>query len=343
MGNAMTALDFIAEIAQAHEGSLGMAHAYIDALAATGVNAVKFQIHIAAAESSAFEPFRTKFSREDATRFDYWKRMEFTEEQWIGIKQHCDKLQLEFLASPFSIAAVDLLERLQVRRYKIGSGEVSNLLMIERIARTGKPIILSSGLSTLAELDETVAFLRPFGNALSMLQCTTSYPTPHQHVGLNVLQELRERYGTPIGLSDHSGTIFPGLAAVALGADLLEFHAVFDSRMFGPDVSSSLDIDEISQLVLGAKAIRTSLDNPVDKTRLNVSPDLKLIFGKSLAVNRALPAGHLLTLSDLESKKPGNCGIPAASYREVLGRRLTRDLPQWNFLSESDLEGQSTP
>ena len=116
----------IAEIAQAHDGSLGTAHAYIDALAATGVDAIKFQTHIAEAESSIHEPFRVKFSKQDATRMAYWKRMEFTIEQWHGIKAHCDEVGLEFISSPFSNAAVDLLERVGVQRYKIGSGEVSN-------------------------------------------------------------------------------------------------------------------------------------------------------------------------------------------------------------------------
>src|SRR5665647_2102235 len=125
----------IAEIAQAHDGSLGIAHSYIDALASTGVNAVKFQTHIAHAESSSFEPFRVKFSYEDETRFDYWHRMEFTKEQWAGIKLHCEEKGLEFISSPFSCAAVDLLENLQVKKYKIGSGEVLSLIHISEPTR----------------------------------------------------------------------------------------------------------------------------------------------------------------------------------------------------------------
>ncbi len=138
----------IAEIGQAHEGSLGILHSYIDALSSTGVSAIKFQMHIAEAESSEYEPFRVKFSYEDATRFDYWKRMEFTLEQWKGIKKHCDEVGLEFLCSPFSNLAVDWLEEIGVNRYKIGSGEVNNFLLLEKIAQTKKPIILSSGMSS---------------------------------------------------------------------------------------------------------------------------------------------------------------------------------------------------
>ncbi len=166
----------IAEIAQAHDGSLGMAHAFIDALAKSGVHAVKFQTHIAAAESSIHEPFRVKFSRQDATRIDYWKRMEFSLEQWKEIKIHCDELGLEFMSSPFSNAAVDLLEEVGVKRYKIGSGEVNNFVLLEKIAQTKKPVIVSSGMSSFDELDATIEFLKDRNVDFSILQFTTSIP-----------------------------------------------------------------------------------------------------------------------------------------------------------------------
>ena len=249
----------IAEIAQAHDGSLGIAHSYIDVLAETGVHAVKFQTHIAYAESSVHEPFRVKFSYEDATRYDYWKRMEFTAEQWAGIKSHCEEKGLEFISSPFSCAAVDLLQQLGVQKYKIGSGEVSNLLMLEKIALTGKGIILSSGMSSLKELDAAIGFLKPFGNSISILQCTTAYPTVAGQWGLDVIRVLKDRYHLPVGFSDHSGDIYACLAATALGAQLLEFHAVFDKRMFGPDAKASLTIDQIRKLVQGVKEISKDL------------------------------------------------------------------------------------
>lgn len=330
-------VELVAEIGQAHDGSLGAAHAYIDALAETGVHAVKYQVHIAQAESSAAEPFRVKFSRQDATRFEYWQRMEFTPEQWAGLKTHCEEKGLEFFASPFSVAAVNLLENLCVQRYKIGSGEMTNLLMLERIARTGKPIILSSGLSTFDDLDQTIDFLRPFGNPLSLLQCTTSYPTKAGDLGLNVIGELKARYSIPVGFSDHSGTIFAPIAAVAHGAEMLEFHVVFDRRSFGPDSTSSLEVREIPELVRGVQYVAEAVATPIDKSKLRVSPDLKRIFGKSLAVNADLPIGHRLQVEDLESKKPGDCGISAADFRCVVGRQLSRNMHAWEFLNESDL------
>lgn len=338
---AANPVQLIAEVAQAHDGSLGAAHAYVDAVAAAGVGTIKFQVHIAEAESSEFEPFRVRFSREDATRYDYWRRMEFTPEQWAGLKAHAEEKGLEFLASPFSVAAVNLLEALGVARYKIGSGEVGNRLMLDRIAATGKPIILSSGLSSYADLDAAVAHLRPRGNHLSILQCTTSYPTRAEDVNLPVIPALKARYGVPVGLSDHSGTIYPALAAVALGAEIVEFHVAFDRASFGPDASSSLEIRELRQLVEGVRFVAAAMAPAADKSEFRGDPALKRMFGKSLAVNADLPAGHVLTAADLESKKPAERGVPATDYTDVVGKRLAHALKRWDFLNWSDLEAGS--
>ncbi|MFN8249248.1 MAG: N-acetylneuraminate synthase family protein [Ferruginibacter sp.] len=328
----------IAEIAQAHEGSLGIAHSYIDALAQTGVDAVKFQTHIAEAESSIHEPFRVKFSYEDATRYDYWKRMEFTPEQWAGLKSHCEEKNMEFISSPFSMAAVDLLEKLGVKKYKIGSGEVSNLLMLEKIAGTGKDIILSSGMSSLAELDNTIGFLKPFGNRLSVMQCTTAYPTVAGQWGLNVLPVLKQRYQLPTGFSDHSGDIFSCLAATALGAELLEFHVVFDKAMFGPDAKASLTIEQVKKLVQGVKEITNDLETNLSKESSEGFAELKKIFQKSLALNKALDKGHVISFYDLEAKKPAGYGINAGDFKNVIGKKLSRNKSAQDFLTEDDLE-----
>ena len=327
----------IAEIAQAHEGSLGIAHSYIDALAGTGVHAVKFQTHIARAESSIYEPFRVKFSYEDATRYDYWKRMEFTPEQWAGIKAHCQEKGLEFISSPFSCAAVDLLEQLGVNKYKIGSGEVNNLLMLEKIAHTNKDIILSSGMSSLSELDSTISFLKPFGNNLSVLQCTTAYPTAPGQWGLGMIPVMKERYHLPTGFSDHSGDIYACLAATALGAALLEFHVVFDKNMFGPDAKASLTIDQVKKLVQGVNEITTDLQVSNNKESSEAFTGLKKIFQKSLAVNKDLETGHIISFDDLEAKKPAGYGIEARDFKSVVGKTLKQKKSAQDFLNESDL------
>jgi N,N'-diacetyllegionaminate synthase len=334
-------INIIAEIGQAHEGSLGMALSYIDALSNVGVDAVKFQVHIAHAESSIYEPFRVKFSQQDKTRFDYWKRMEFSLEEWQILKSRCDEKGVEFLASPFSNMAVDLLEMIGVKRYKIGSGEVSNLLLLDKISRTQKPLILSSGMSSLEELDKTVAFLKQKGVDFSILQCTTSYPTQPENYGLNVIQQLKGRYQVPIGYSDHSARKETCIAATALGAEILEFHAVFSRDSFGPDASSSLEMDEITELVEAVRGISNAIYNPVDKTDNSDFSDLKSIFEKSLALNKDMDIGEVIKFDNLEAKKPSGKGIPASQFEGTIGKKLKRSIPQWGFINWNDLEDES--
>jgi N-acetylneuraminate synthase len=340
MKHKIPKMDIIAEIGQAHEGSLGIAHSYIDALKDTGVTAVKFQTHIAQAESSPEEPFRVKFSYEDETRMEYWRRMEFSKDQWQGLKNHCEEARLEFISSPFSNAAVDLLESIGVQRYKIGSGEMTNFLMLEKIARTGKPILLSSGMSSLAELRQTIDFLKAFGNDLRLFQCTTAYPTQPEDWGLNAIQELSNEFGLPVGFSDHSGDIYACLAAASLGASFFEFHVVFDKRMFGPDTPASLTINQVKQLTKGLFQIENALKSPHDKSNNSRYISLKSIFEKSLAVNCDLPAGTIIQFNMLEAKKPFGMGIPSSQFHMVLGRELKSDISAWSFLNQTDLKDE---
>ena len=327
----------VAEIAQAHDGSVGILHSMTEAAAAAGVDAVKFQVHIADAESSAQEPFRVRFSHVDDTRRDYWARMELPEAQWRKLREKCDALGVEFLATPFSNAAVDLLEKLDVRRYKVGSGDLGNPLLIERIARTAKETILSTGLGTLDELDRAVAQLRARGAPVAVLQCTTKYPTAAEDVGLPWIARLRERYGCPVGLSDHSGTVFAGLAAAALGAAALEVHVTFDRRMFGPDARASITFDELKMLVDGVRFVNAARRPGPDKAATGEKAELRRMFGKALAVNRDMRPGDTIRFEDLEGKKPADAGLPVHGLDRVLGRRLARAKRRWDFLTQEDL------
>jgi len=326
----------IAEIGQAHDGSLGTAHAYIDAAARAGVDVVKFQMHIAQAESTPQELFRVPgMFPQDATRFDYWHRMEFTPEQWAGLDHHAREQGLIFLATPFSLEAVELLERLQIAGWKIGSGD---LPMLERIARTGKPVLISSGMSPWSELDEAVSCVKGFEAPLALFQCTTSYPCPPEGIGLNVLEEMRRRYGCPIGLSDHSGAIYGPLAAVASGADLVEVHIVFSRECFGPDVTSSITTPELAQLVDGVRFIRKALQHPLNKDEEAAArTEQRTIFSRSLVAAHDLPAGCRLTAEDIALKKPGT-GMPARDLKKLIGRILKRDYMTNEFFKEKDIE-----
>jgi N,N'-diacetyllegionaminate synthase len=328
----------IAEVGQNHDGSLGAAHAFVDSAAKAGADAIKFQTHIAAAESTLDEPWRVKFSLQDATRYEYWKRMEFTEEQWRGLAEHAASAGILFFASPFSIPAVELLDRIGVRLWKIGAGEITNLPMIERIARTRHPVLLSSGLSSWADLDIAVATVRRCGAPVGVFQCTTAYPCPPEKLGLNVLRELRDRYRCPVGLSDHSGEIYSGLAAAALGANMIEVHVTFSRECFGPDVCASITTAELAQLIAGVRFIEKALANPVDKEGIasELAP-LRRVFGKSVIATRDLPAGRRLAPDDLALKKPGT-GIPPGRMPELVNCTLKRAVAANCLLSDDDLE-----
>lgn len=326
----------IAEVAQAHDGSLGTAHAMIDAVAKTGADAIKFQTHIASAESTPGEPWRIKFSRQDETRYDYWKRMEFTEPQWLGLKEHADEVDLMFLSSPFSDDAIDLLSRVGVAAWKIASGELSNIPMLNKLAATGIPCILSTGMNPLSEIDAAVAVLNQV--PLCILQCTTAYPCPPEKIGLNVMGQLRDRYRCAVGLSDHSGTIYPGLAAATLGANLLEVHVTLSREAFGPDVPASVTTDELKQLVDGIRFIEKMNSHPVDKEAMaeELAP-LRGLFGKSVVARTELGPGTILTRENLTLKKPGT-GIPATRLEEIIDRRVVRLVAADTLLQEEDLD-----
>jgi N-acetylneuraminate synthase len=329
----------IGEVGQAHDGSLGSAHAFVDAIAAAGADAVKFQTHIAAAESRPDEPWRVRFSYEDTTRYDYWKRMELSLDAWMGLRRHADDRGLAFLSSPFSLEAFDLLREVGVAGWKVASGEVANPSLLDAIAATGEPVLLSSGMSGWSDLDWAVERLRRGGaGPMVVLQCTSAYPIIPERLGLNVLEQIRQRYGCPAGLSDHSGTIFPALAAVALGARVTEVHVTLSREMFGPDVAASVTTSELRTLVEGVRYVEAALDAPVDKDEVaaELAP-MRSLFGRSLVARRPLPAGHRLTYLDLTAKKPGG-GIPPMRLEALVGRRLRRALDADEALGDDDVE-----
>jgi N-acetylneuraminate synthase len=328
----------IGEIAQTHDGSLGQAHAFIDAIANAGADAIKFQTHIAAAESTPGEPWRVKFSKQDDTRYEYWQRMEFSKEQWLGLKQHADERNLLFMSSPFSIEACDLLEDIGMNIWKIASGEVGNYLLLDRIIETGEPIILSTGMSHWNELEEAVNKIKNAGNPLAILQCTSAYPCPPDKIGLNMLKTLRDNFDSPAGLSDHSGQIYAGLAAATLGAEVLEVHVTLSREMFGPDVPASVTTQELRQLVEGVRSIEQMIANPVDKEMMaeELQP-LRQIFTKSIYAGLPITAGTILTKEHLRLKKPGN-GIPANHLPKLIGKKINRSLDVDELILMEDIE-----
>ena len=329
----------IGEVALTHDGSLGLAHAFVDAIANAGADAVKFQTHIASAESTPAEPFRVQFSRQDATRYDYWKRMEFTDEGWRGLAEHARDRGILFLSSPFSMQAVELLERIGMPLWKIASGETCNDVLLDRILDANKPVLLSTGMSPIEEIDRAVARVRARHVDVGVFQCTTAYPCPPEKIGLNMLPFYRERYRCWVGLSDHSATIYPGLAGAAIGMDMLEVHVTLSREMFGPDVVASVTTNELRQLVDGIRFIERMRAHPIDKdASAQETAPLRKLFTRSLVASADLPAGTVLSREHLVIKKPGT-GLAPDRLEDIIGRRLVRPVAVDQVLAAEDIEG----
>ncbi len=327
----------IAEVAQAHDGSLGMAHAFIDMAAEAGIDAIKFQTHIASAESTLDETFRVAFSHQDQTRYDYWKRMEFTQDQWQGLARHANDNGLVFLSSAFSLEAVNLLKELDMPAWKIGSGEFRSTSLIDTMLDTGKPILLSTGMSNWDEIDNSVAYIKDKGNDVAIFQCTSQYPTPLDKVGLNNIDEIRNRYNCVAGLSDHSGTIWPSISAMAKRVDIVEVHITMHPKAFGPDVSSSLTTSQLKTVVEARDAFAIMHNNPISKDMMaSEMREMRNLFTKSVAPKRDLSAGEVLEAGMLTLKKPGT-GIPETEMTKLYGKKLLHDVPCNVLLKYSDI------
>jgi len=329
----------IAEVAQAHEGSLGLALSYIDALAEIGVDAVKFQLHLADAESTLNEEFRINHSGQDPTRFAYWKRIEFTQSEWEQIINHCSDLNIDFLCSPFSKPAVDFLISVGINTWKVGSGEVFEGGVLDHLLTCNpKFLIVSTGMSSMSEIhqlyDKILKYREP--HSFALMHCRSIYPTPINDISLSTIPLLKKRFNCHIGHSDHSANINVALASIAYGVDIYEGHVVFDKRMYGPDVSSSLTLDEFKSLTSFARdwSLLTS-QAPTDPASVGYFDQMRNLFTKSLALSHPLKAGHRLSHSDFTFKKPGT-GIPPSCINDYIGRTLRHDTPCDRLLLDSD-------
>ncbi len=323
----------IAEIGSVHDGSFGNAMKLIGLAKECGADAVKFQTHIAEAETIRNAPQPPYFTGEP--RFEYFKRTGFSLPQWKALRAHADKLKIEFLSSPFSIEAVELLEKVGMKRYKIPSGEITNIPMLKRIAKTKKQVILSSGMSSLEELDDAVKTIRKEHGNIVILQCTSEYPCPYDQVGLNVLEEMKKRYKCPVGLSDHTLTTYAPFAAVTLGGSVIEKHLTFSRKMYGSDAKHSLEPSEFTDMVKGVRAIEEMLASKVLKNTKRMA-HMKEIFEKSVVSVGAIRKGTIITKALIGIKKPG-IGIPARKFDDVIGRKTKRDIASDVVIQEQDL------
>jgi N-acetylneuraminate synthase len=324
-------LYIIAEIGSVHDGSFGNACKLIELAADSGANAVKFQTHFGDAESldSAQRPFH--FKKED--RISYFDRTKFSFEQYIKFIALSKKKRIDFLSSPFSIEAFNFLEKLNLSTYKIPSGEITNHPLLEQIAKKRKKIFLSTGMSNWKQIDDAVNILK--NNKITLLQCTSMYPCSLKKVGINVIQEMKNKYNLPVGFSDHTTGFVAAIGAVFSGAVVIEKHITFSRLMYGSDAFNSLEPSEFKifcRNLREAFEIKNSKVNKNDITWLNRT---KKIFEKSIVTSKRVTRFSKIKLSDLAFKKPGD-GISASQYKKILGKKFIKNLKKNHKLTKND-------
>jgi len=312
----------IAEVGSVHDGSVGNALKLVDLALDCGADAIKFQTHIPEAETLISAPSPSYFSEE--SRFEYFKRTAFSFSQWEKIANHAKSSGIEFLSSPFSLEAVDLLEKIGVVAYKIPSGEVTNIPLLEKISKLNKPVLLSSGMSSWVEIDAAVQALKDVKDIVIM-QCTSMYPCPPNKVGLNVLSEINRRYKCIPGFSDHTLGCAAPIAAAICGAQVIEKHLTFSKKMYGSDAKHSMEPPEFKNLVLSLRDAWAMSSSIVDKDDVADYREMKKIFEKSIVSSRPIKSGKIISMDDLSFKKPGD-GIPAGRYKDLIGKKINQDL-----------------
>lgn len=310
----------IAEIGINHGGDLAVAKHMVRLAAAAGCEMVKHQTHILEDEmtdeaKSIFPP------NADVSIWEVMARCALSLDEEAELKRYTESLGLIWISTPFSRAAADFLEELDVPAYKIGSGEADNLPLIRHIARKGKPVIMSTGMQTIESLRASVQILDEAGIDYALLECTNLYPSPPEIVSLRGVTELREAFpNATIGFSDHSIGPEMALASVALGACILERHFTDSRYRKGPDISCSMDPAELRFLIDRSREIWIASQNP--KQRSAPEEDVYQFARASIVADRDLPAGHVITEQDIWARRPGSGEIPGYAFDAVLGKRL---------------------
>jgi N,N'-diacetyllegionaminate synthase len=328
----------IAEAGVNHNGSLERALEMVDVAAEAGADAVKFQtfkpsllVHQAAEKGK----YQQKTTSAEESQFDMLAKLELSADAFRALRDRCVARGIMFLSTPFDEESAALLAQLDVAAYKLSSADITNLPLIASVAATGRPVILSTGMSELAEIDEAVAAARGAGcRELGLLHCVSAYPTPADECNLRVMAALRERYEVPVGFSDHTPGIHIASAAVALGAEILEKHFTLDRALPGPDHAASLNPTELRQMIANLREVESAFGDGVKRPTASESENLA-IGRRSLHWSRAAAAGETASASDFVALRPGT-GLPPGRRDALAGRRLTRSVQEGDMVCEED-------
>jgi N,N'-diacetyllegionaminate synthase len=330
----------IAEAGVNHNGSLDLALRLVDAAKASGADAVKFQTFRAdmlATRSAHKAPYQERTTSNAESQFEMLQRLELDAAAHKRLIDHCQQIGIQFLSSPFDKQSADLLATMEVPMYKVPSGELTNLPFLQHLACKGRPLIVSTGMSTLGEVEEAVQVLQAAGGShLTLLHCVTEYPAPYAEVNLRAMQTLKSAFGLPVGYSDHTTGIEVAIAAVALGAEVIEKHFTLDRSLPGPDHAASLEPIELQRMVTAIRHVEAALGNGIKAPAPCELPNIS-VARKSVVAAGSFPAGHQLEAGDLDIKRPGN-GLAPKVLPTLIGRTLrvavaNDELISWDHLA----------
>lgn len=329
----------IAEAGVNHNGSPDLALRLVDAAADAGADAVKFQTFHADSLATADAP-QAAYQRERAaaaSQVEMLRALELPAEALRACSRRAAERGLAFLSTPFDLASVQLLAEVGVPAFKVGSGDLTNLVLLRAVAGHGLPMLVSTGMATLDEVGAAVADIRAHGDPpLALLQCTSAYPAAEEDANLRAMATLAERFGVPVGYSDHTLGTAVATAAAALGAALIEKHLTLDRSMPGPDHAASLEPSGFADLATAVRQAHAALGDGVKLPRAD-EEDARHIARRSLVLSRPLRAGEEVAEGDLDAMRPAG-GISPLRLDQVIGRRAARDLPAWRILGPEDLD-----
>lgn len=341
MTNKSSGCYVIAEIGVNHNGSPDLARQLIDAAASAGADAVKFQTFFAdelvtrLAKKADYQVANTDNAD---SQYSMLKALELTEDDFAGLRAYCDKVGIEFLSTPFSEAAADLLERVGVSKFKVSSGDLTHLGLLRHLAGKGKPILLSSGMGTLGEIEEALAVIAQAGNPpVSLFHCVSDYPAAPETCNLAAMQTMSRAFGVPVGWSDHTLGAAVSFAAVALGAKLIEKHITLDQNMPGPDHRASMEPDDFRTFVSGIRAIESAIGDG-QKRPSQAELRTAMVARRSIVIARDMKAGEILCADDLRVMRPGS-GLAPRYLDMVIGSRLSRDVTAQTPLTKDHING----
>lgn len=319
----------IAEAGVNHNGSMELAYKMVDAAKKAGVDCIKFQTFKSSnlVSKTAAKAEYQKNTTGDGSQIKMLQKLELTYDEFIDLKHYCDKVGICFLSTPFDLESIDFLNSLNIPFWKIPSGEITNYPYLVSIAKTGKPVVMSTGMSDLDEIQEAMNVLFKYGaSSIKLLHCNTEYPTPFEDVNLNAIITMKNKFGCEVGYSDHTKGIEIPIAATAMGATIIEKHFTLDRNMEGPDHKASLEPDELESMVSAIrnieKALGSGIKSPSPSERKNIEVARKSIVAKCKINN-----GDILSEENITVKRPGT-GINPMKWNEVIGTRAIRDFDE---------------